>query len=68
MENLGFYFLIASYIEQVKGGVDVLDGCGENGEEEAVVVVGDQAALPDGVEDAVGGRGLVQPGLGKPLL
>ena len=59
---------VASHIEHVEGGVDELDGGGEEGEQEAVVVVGDQPVLPDHVEDAVLGGALVQPGLDQPLL
>ena len=66
--HLGLDLAIAGDVEHVEGGVDELDGGGEEGEQEAVVVIGDQTVLADHVEDAILGRTLVQSRLDQPLL
>ena len=66
--HLDFNFTVTSHIKHVEGSVDESEGRGQQSQEEAVVVVGDEAVLSDHVEDAVLGRGLVEPGLGQPLL
>ena len=68
LAHLGLDLAVASDIEHVEGGVDELDGGREEGEQETVVVVGDQPVLSDHVEDAVLGGALVQPGLDQALL